>query len=339
MMSPMLVAAEGFEDRLSLIITALIVIGYPVVIFGLYKIFDLRFYGTNPNSWLIGFSIVIVLIYFAYGLPGMLLNLKKGIPNSGYFKTETEVYRNGKIIKEADPTTFDVIDDSNYSKDNNSVFYYSEKVIGADAGSFGPVVKHVEDTLGARTAIYWKDKNNVFFEGKRIEKSDAKSFEHISGLYAKDDNYIYYENKVLTNNDPAKVRFLDGGIVSDGSALYIYSKKSKTPIDYKTVEVINNDGGIYVRDSTSIYLLFYGSVEPLVKVEGADPATFELLERYYAKDKDHVYYYGSDRTAQEVVKLKGADPRKFSLGYDEATDTEARDGKNHYMYGKRVKVD
>ncbi|MTI20604.1 hypothetical protein E1176_06190, partial [Fulvivirga sp. RKSG066] len=338
MMSPMLVASRGFEDRLSSILTAIFIIGYPVIIFVLYKLLGYKFFGMTPNVWLIGFSVATLLICTLYGFPGMLMNLKRGIPNSGYFIGESNVYLNGETIEDADPASFKIIDDSQYAVDHGRVYYYGRVVEGADPDSLGPVINDAEDTLGYQSPVYWKDNKHAIFEGRVMEGSDAGSFEYISGLYAKDANHIYYENEVLTQNDPDKVNFLNKGVLSDGEALYIYSKKSQVRVDLETVEVVENDYGMYIKDSQNVYLLFYRDEEPLAKVKEADPITFELMERYYAKDNNRVYYYGSNGSKPVVVVLKEADLKNFTLGYDRDTETEARDGVNHYMNGKLVDV-
>ena len=62
----------------------------------------------------------------------------------GYGKDKKNVYLKGKLIKNADPETFEIIDfvnensygDKNYSKDKNYVFFYGEQIQNANAKTF-----------------------------------------------------------------------------------------------------------------------------------------------------------------------------------------------------------
>lgn len=341
MMSPMMMAAKDFRDSLSSLLTAIVILGFPVILFGIFKLVGFRFFGLNVTGWLIGFSIVCALIFLAYGIPGLLFNMNKGIPNTGYFVNESSVYLDGDKLKEADPKTFQVQEiDSFYAKDQNFVFYYGKKIKEAHPLSFVPVPNAKNDSLyGIGTPIFWKDHSHVYYNGVTIAKADPNTFQHIQSIYAKDRERIYYQTEALEGANPNTYRFLNENIAIDDSSVFVLTKRSKIPVDLNSFKVVENENEAFCVDSENVYLVFYQREEPLEKVEGADIATFRTLERNYASDKDHVYFFGNYKGDQELrlIKLEGANPKKFVIGYNDATKSEATDGTHYYMDGALVK--
>ena len=343
-MSPMMIAAHGFRDSRSSIITAILVIGSPIFAFGLLYLLGYRYFGINPFYSLLIAAFISGGVILIYGLPGMLFNLQKGIPNSGYFSKGSAVYLDGRKIKEADAASFEVMTlDEYYAKDQNNVFFYGKVVAGADPKTFAAVKPPVDasdpNASSDRSPLYWKDAQHVYFNGKPMEGADATSFVHFSGLYSKDSSRVYYQERIVETAIPEKFRIIHTeGVATDGSAVFIYGKRSKLSIDLESFKVVEGENDTYYKDKNNVYVLRYHQEDPLAKVEGADPLTFQPLDRNYAVDKDHVYYYGySGKNKQTLTRLEGVSPKNFRVGYDEATDSEATDGKRFFMYGKEVK--
>ena len=339
----MMIAAEGFRDSRSSIITAMLIIGYPVFVFIVLKLLGFQYFGTNVNGWLIGTVLLSGGVIFIYGLPGMLLNLQKGIPNSGYFIKESGVYLDGKEIKGADPQSFEeIVRDNRHAKDQSKVFYHGKVVAGADPASFSAIEPPTDSseayTYSEPSPVYWRDLHNIYYLGKIVEGADRNSFTHFASLYAKDISHVYYQNTILDEADPDKFRFINqNSIATDGNNLYIYNRRSKIDLDLESFAVVEDEYGTFCTDKNNVYLLFYQREELLVKVEGADLPTFKLLERSYAVDKNHVYFYGYyARNKQTLHRLEGIIPENFKVGYDEATESEATDGERYFMYGKEV---
>lgn len=344
MMSPMMIAAHGFRDSKSSIITAMIMIGSPVLAFGLLHLLGYPYFGISAGRWSLGAALLSGLIILLYGLPSMLLNLQKGVPNSGYFSKGEAVYLDGRKIKEADAATFEVLTlDEYYAKDQTHVFFHGKVVAGADPKTFtavNPPIDDLEEEVPSdQTPVYWKDAYHVYYREKIVEGADVNSFIHFAGLYAKDISHVYYQDYVLEEADPEKFRFIKrNSIGTDGTNLFIYNRRSEIAVDLESFVVIEDENEVFCKDKNNIYLLFYHREDPLIKVEGADLLTFKPLERQYAVDKDYVWFYGYyERNRQKLVRLEGVKPENFRVGYDEATDSEATDGKKFFMYGKEVK--
>ena len=342
-MSPMMIAAHGFRDSKSSIVTAVVFIGSPVLAFGLLHLLGYHYFGMSAGHWFLGTALLSGLIISIYGLPGMLLNLQKGVPNSGYFTKGAIVYLDGRKIKEADAESFEVLTlDEYYAKDHTYVFLYGNVIAEADPYTFAavkPPVNDLEEAVASnQTPVYWRDAHNVYYRGKIVENADSKSFIHFSGNYAKDASHVYYLGNVLKEADPDKFRFIkQNSIATDGSNLFIYNRRSKTTVDLESFVAIEDENDVFCKDKDNIYLLFYNREEPLIKVEGADQLTFKLLERQYAVDKHYVWFYGYyERNRQKLIRLEGVKPENFVVGYDESIGSEATDGKKFFMYGKEV---
>ncbi len=80
--------------------------------------------------------------------------------------------------------------------------------------------------------------------------------------------------------------------------VYYYGKLA-AGIDPASFEILNYD---YAKDKNNAY---YISIEKdgLAAISSADPASFKILDSGYAKDKNYVYFEGSI--------LEGADPDNF----------------------------
>ncbi|MBO9702230.1 MAG: DKNYY domain-containing protein [Sporocytophaga sp.] len=340
MMSPMMIASTGFRDNRSSLLFATFLMGYPVIVFTFLKVIDYGFWGMSVNWWLILVSGISGGIIFLYGIPRMLLNLRWGIQNNSYFKNDSAVFFDGYKISGADPVSFSILTTGSfYAKDSKHVFYLGKIVKGADPLTFAPVKWIDADFSDNSIPVYWKDKANVYFNAKKIEGCDAGTFQNLRGIYGKDRNYVYYGNNTLPKANPEKFRFLNDGITTDETYLFIFDKLVNTPIDLSTFTVVENGDHVFCKDKNHIYLLLYGQQDSLVKVDGADADTFTLLDRYYAKDKHNVYYYGYNKNNKRtLIFLTDADPDKFSVGYDASKNSEATDGLNYYMTGKSVRV-
>lgn len=340
MMSPMMIVSQGLRDSRKSIIMVMSFLGYPVIVFAIIKVLGFRYFGMSADGWMIGTGVVSAIVILIYGLPGMLLNIGQGIPNNGYFVAESAVYLDGRKISKADPKSFErFANDDRYARDLASVFYYGQVIAGADPKSFCPIQQPAEGTPeGSGITAFWKDGMHVYYNGTIIKGADAKSFRLITGVYGVDASRVYFTDQVLEGAVPDKFRFVGEGIATDGDGIYIYGKRSKTVVNLESFTLVEGEHERFCRDRDHVYLIFLIQAEPLVKVEGADPATFITLERSYARDKNNVYFFGNyQNKGQQVVKLAGANPETFTIGYDHKTRTEAYDGNRYYMYGEVVK--
>jgi hypothetical protein len=331
MMSPMMVAASDFDKSSSSMWILMGLVSYPVVMFAVMQLAGWHYFGTEATYWLIGSTFLAGAVIFAYGLPGMLLNLKKGISNHGYCIHASGVYLNGRKIVAADPSTFNVEADTRYARDKSHVFFGSRLLANADPQTFSPVepTEHLSTT---DSRSFWKDARQVYYEGKPIERADPATFRH-AGHYGWDSLYVYYGNRRLDQANAASFRVLKHGIATDGASVFVFGKRSRLTVDLASFEVFDEDGLLHCKDQKNVYVFFFPQPDPMVLVEGADPASFTPLERSYAKDKNHVYFIGPPK----VVLLTGVAPGNFEVGYQAETKSDARDGERFFSKGVLVK--
>ena len=75
MMSPMMVAAEGFAAKKSNILMALAFFLYPIVVFLALYLIGYSFYGTDPLWWAAAVFVVGSIVSVLYGLPRKFYNV------------------------------------------------------------------------------------------------------------------------------------------------------------------------------------------------------------------------------------------------------------------------
>ncbi len=201
-----------------------------------------------------------------------------------------------------------------YAIMNNAVYYFRsiysygetdcEKIIGADPSTF---VVYGRDP--AYTHWYWaKDKSTVYYGDKILRDADVKTFQVLDYSWGKDKNYVYLKGDLLEGVDATTFQiFANGGFAHDKNHVYqVAYVDSKTPgleiipnIDADTFTLLHaerlSSANVYVKDKNAV---FFDMGNGLVKMEGADPATFHVLgscfaahgmSGSYAKDKNHVY--------------------------------------------------
>ena len=336
MMSPMMFAAPGFLDNKKSILSVMLFFGYPIIIFAILKLFNFHYFGIEPTSWLLWSSVVVAIIILISGIPKLLYNINRGISNTGYFKTETSVYLNGRIVPDALPNTFKPFEeDSAYAIDEQHVFYNGKIINEADPATFQPVKIVSQEE---KFALYWKDNQYVYLEGKVLENCDAATFTSIAHSYGRDVHKIYYRDKILHGANPKTFYFITDAVGRDDSSLFVFDTRVTESVDLETFEIVNHEEGDYCRDKNYVYIICYRQEDPLIKVPGADPNTFLPIGRSYARDHSNVYFYGYYKGIKTIaMRLEGVNPDTFSVGYDEATNSEATDGKKYFMYGELVR--
>jgi len=152
------------------------------------------------------------------------------------------------------------------------IFYQNEDwVYGTDIKSF--------EVLGYG---YAKDKNFAYYQDKQIWGSDPKTFEYLDGRYSRDKNTAYLNDEKLKGSDPSTFEYLDGGYAKDNNYIYYGNR-----VDLKITEGINTSNfkvlvNSIATDGINIY-------EDGKKVTFIDTDTFELINNYYAKDKNNYY--------------------------------------------------
>jgi|GEM_PF-5378532 len=179
---------------------------------------------------------------------------------SHYITDTVDVYFSRKVIPDADPVTFQVFPDKDYTKDKNHVYYRRVIIEDADPVTFevlslardgyhyardvnhvyvfGNVIRGVEPEsfLALNNNGYIKDKNNVYFADpdadnahfagsfKVLDGADPAIFEYLGDYYAKSKNNIYYKNTILKYADAASFTTFNGvkvrGLAKDEDHVY-----------------------------------------------------------------------------------------------------------------------
>lgn len=223
-------------------------------------------------------------------------------------------------VRGADPMTFQVID-SIYAKDRRSVYYRGKLLPGADPESFSVVSESAGGAIGA-------DRNVVFCAAERLEGSHPASFALLSDGYAKDANRVYYFCNGVPDADPATFGRV-GRYWQDRAHVYHLGKRVEGLDPRHLVQHENkawawNDSvacvevsclrpddiasfravrGVYARDRLSWYAAESG-VDPR-KMAVIDPASFVVIDDYWARDRTTMYWTGRP--------LAGVNPDTFEI--------------------------
>lgn len=202
-----------------------------------------------------------------------------------------------------------------------------------------------------------KKENN---EVKRIKGIEINKMTKLSGSYRRYDNKIYCGDIEVQNVDIDTFQVLNDSNYAKDKAHVYYAEENVgggnyitcagttvlPNVDVETFQVIDKSlsiakdkNNVYCRDPIeSFYQCQYASycsgengVEmdcPFVycsfALEGADPATFEIMNRVYHKDKDHIFY--------NCAKLD-LDPSTFQ----ELKSYYTKDNKNVYYFHEKLR--
>ncbi len=214
--------------------------------------------------------------------------------NSQYGKDKNHVFLLGNIIENADPTTFVYLANT-FAKDRNHG-YINGKIVSSDPAHFAivPNANETPQNVSAEGIVYARDSQNVFtYSGDTLPQTDPATFRFVpmfNGYYlAYDKNSVYFQHNPIKN--------------ADGRTFIKLSD-------------------LYFKDKKAVWILSLGKDVQWVTIPEADVATFEVFKKWYAKDKNYVYY--------EHNTVEGADPDTFQ----EMENGEGRDKNSTYQSGK-----
>lgn len=162
---------------------------------------------------------------------------------------------------------------------------------------------------------YNKDENTIYYFTNKVDDADYDSFEVISYQIGEDKNAIYLRGKKLFDtNGSVEILYKGGGsrvIGKDKSFVYdLYEGKIIKNIDAKTFSYLDSYYQNYSKDKNHIYCCY----ERLNIIKDADVETFQILKndngRGYANDKNYVYYRGERMIGADVKTIKIFSPNK-----------------------------
>ena len=156
---------------------------------------------------------------------------------------------------------------------------------------------------GVASIGYCKKESAAYYNGSPLKAADAASFTIIDSSYARDRTHVYYDGKPMQGADPASfapilTRTEQSAFWRD--AKHVFNRGHLiAAADPTTFEVLPGSG--YARDRSRAY--FHDKM-----IDGADGATFALLNPSFARDKARLYFLGGPI-------LANADVASFELLY------------------------
>ncbi|NBF41850.1 MAG: hypothetical protein GVY14_15680 [Spirochaetes bacterium] len=339
----MMFDAPGSTNDVSHILFVLAVLAYPAYIFLLYWIFRGTYFGISGRTMTI-VSVVVVVAISALFYGRLALNAVRGVQNAGITITADRVYYNGKALRDADPATFEPVprdsdlDWSDYHTDANYVYFRGDVIENADARAFAPASITERPETYAGDAGYFRLSSEVYTDGTRLflfgaplSQSNGGPLTAVGERHFIHDNRVYHDRAPIETADPESFEALSGVLGKDARGVFFYAEPVRPAPDIASFSIVPGSSGDYATDAEHVY--HFGQDSAAI-VRSADPRTFSVLERGYAKDTRRVYHsVGYERP----VVVEGADPESFVVtGWDGATRSDARDAHRRYQDGKPV---
>ena len=211
------------------------------------------------------------------------------------WRTYKKAFRGKKQINISDPATFETVSIC-YFKDKNYLYYYDQKVEGADVATLQKESADEE---------FVSDKNNTYYQGKpfiykgervqQVSNLIYKTTTHVlryNGGYDKERAEDYFVELPDYFDIPTLRRLNDRYLIDknhlyyDESSYPLEDKDLRVPIAKEDLSKIKNLFEVFVTDGNKIYR----GKEPL---SGYDVATFRIVSGYYyyQYDKNGVYHW------------------------------------------------
>ena len=185
--------------------------------------------------------------------------------------------------------------------------------------------------------------NTIFFNDFAVYRkshfgvmvpADIKSFKIINDRYAKDRYTVYFMGEEIRDSDLETFEVVGCGISKDKNSVYKYWTKLDD-LDITTVKVFNEKNidylNTYLKDKNGIY---YSGSEAMMtflrKLDTVDEKTFQELGKGYAKDRNRIYYKGKE--------IKNANMKTFRIMKEDENGNRyySEDKNNIYYEGRKI---
>jgi hypothetical protein len=196
------------------------------------------------------------------------------VPLDGRFsKDQNDIFVEGRAIGACDPMTARKIDSTEFWVIDNQCAYYIDlhKFPIKDSATF--------ELLGASYG-YAKDRYSVYYKG-RVISSDPDNFESVRtdhqepSLFWRDRENLYLHGKIVEGVEIGDFKYFGAEVYSDAGTMFSS------------------------RDAISV-----GEANIRLKsLEGADPNTALLLNRWYWRDDDQAFFKAKELTSADVETL------------------------------------
>jgi hypothetical protein len=197
----------------------------------------------------------------------------------------------GRAVKGINAAAFEVLDDglrhnddgehpdeAGYARCEGKIYHYewgghkTMAIRGADAETF--------------EVLKWgfaRDKNKVFL-GINVAKANPQTFRHITCRFGHDGKHVFYLNRIVPEADPNTFEFLGDKFWAKGRSKVFCHDTIVPGADPTTAKLV----GSFLKDANHIFFFPAG----FKKLEGMDPATFEVFRSNYYRDKARIYCTG-----------------------------------------------
>ena len=336
MMSPMMFDAPGSENKRSVVFQALLFLSYPIPLCALFWLFGSDLFGISGRTLTLSASAIVITAMIVFGYPQLLSNSLKGIANSGYSVAAGTVYHNATAIDGALPDSFEELHAGHYrdryARDDQRVYFAGQVIAGADPASF----RYME-TLNDE---YWADNQHVYLAGIPLEGAQPQYFSLFPDSWGNSSSYgvsrnpdgarVYFQQHYLPDADADSFTVLNDYTAKDARHIFYHETVVLPEADSASFELIE-DVDHYGKDNNAVYDILY---QHSGVIEGADPATLQVLGRGYLRDQKRIYYRSN---YQPTEVLAGADAATFEYtDWDEATQSDARDKHGYFLHGERL---
>ena len=201
-----------------------------------------------------------------------------------YYRDWNEARGSGKrLLKGLDPKTFEVLENDDYGKDLNFVYYNGNPIAAADPKTFKLVA-----------GLYAVDKIKAYYAGDSIEASSSNDFKIIDSYYSSDYKDIYYTTKPLHVCKIKSFKIFPNESnqwdyqrwTTDGCFYYFMNFKIPSE-DYKNIFLFNGSAGI-AKDKKWVYMMdrkINFDIEGNKILDTVDVATFTVTNYLDCRDK------------------------------------------------------
>lgn len=158
---------------------------------------------------------------------------------------------------------------------------------------------------------YAVDAEYVYYAGRVLESADPSTFEVIANesyWYGRDVNGVYRYESLVEGVDSQSFELVgDSRMIKDSTNVYYwgFNHESLNILEGADPATIESLVMQYFKDTNHIYYSFWG--DEYIQVDG-DAATFEMISKAYARDKDYVY-----QAYNYHAVVEGADPNSFQV--------------------------
>jgi DKNYY family len=256
----------------------------------------------------------------------------KGEPTAVFARDGEVAYFRGEEIEGSHGPSF-VPMDGHYARDTARAYYCDTYRKGQEyytAKHNAIVVIDSVSLVSFRLMAhgYARDSTRLYFEGRHVRVRDIASFELLEDGYQRDRVTGYYERRPIEGSDGRTFQVLSAGYSRDASSVFFTRYRDADPAELgKTVRVSGASPADFVVKEAS-YAVDGKRVYHDGRVIATDVAGFAVLGIVYARAGGTVFHDGRP--------VEGADAATFTVLERDDGVADARDARRRYRRGVAV---